>query len=401
MNKKRKYYLISLITGLVILTSWFYYREPIAEPLPTKSGIGKVITAFPDQLNQKQLLPEITIALKKETQLMTIIEKMTLAEKIGQLFLARVPESKALADLTTYHLGGYLLFSRDIAEETPESLTKKIATFQKKAKFPLFIAADEEGGTVSRLSYEPGFLKQPFPSPQTLYNKDGLTSIKKDWRAKAETLHSLGISLPLAPVADVSTDPKAFIYSRTLGKDVRTTTNYIQEVVTLMAELQLGSTLKHFPGYGDNRDSHLEIVRDRRTKAELEADSLPPFKAGIKAGTDSILISHNIVEAYDKKHPASISPNVYQLLRDDLGFEGVIMTDDFDMLGLKEFTSQEAAAVTAIKSGADLILSSSYSQQIPAVIKSVEKKEITEGQIDQHVLRVLKLKEKLGLLSLD
>ena len=113
------------------------------------------------------------------------------------------------------------------------------------------------------------------------------------------------------------------------------------------------------------------------------------------------MISHNIVEAYDKKQPASISPNVYQLLRDDLGFEGVIMTDDFDMLGLKEFTSQEAAAVTAIKSGADLILSSSYSQQIPAVIKSVEKKEITEGQIDQHVLRVLKLKEKLGLLSLD
>lgn len=396
---KKKLKLAGLIISILGLIVGFYYLQLSSEKtLPTKQ-IGK---------NQKKLAKilmeehpiQIDTAINPEKAFERQVSEMSLEEKVGQLFLARVPETNQLEDLTRYHLGGYLLFSRDIAGESQSSLKKKIASYQKVTELPLIIASDEEGGVVSRLSYEKNFLKKPFRSPQKVYSDGGLVEIKKELAYQASVLKDLGISMSLSPVADVSTNPNSFIYERTLGKNSDETARYIETAVKEMNKLGIGSTLKHFPGYGDNLDSHLEIVRDKRSLADLKKEALPPFIKGIKAGADSVLITHNIINALDDKHPASVSSNVYDYLRNELEFEGVIMTDDFDMAGLKEFTTQEEAAISAINNSADLILSSSYHTQIPAVVKAIKDKKISIKKIDKSVTRILLLKYHLKLIDI-
>lgn len=335
-----------------------------------------------------------------EEQLKELVENMSLDQKIGQLFLARVPETNQIEDLQKYHLGGYLLFGRDMENETADSLKTKIASYQEASDFPLLIASDEEGGTVTRISQNTDIVAERFKSPQELYKEGGIEGIKKDIDYKSSLFKVFGIHTGLYPVADVSTNPNSFIYDRTIGLDIGGTSNYISEVVKELQKNQIGSTLKHFPGSGDNLDSHTEIVRDKRSLDEIMAQSIPPFKAGIEAGADSILVSHNIVEGIDKNVPASISPKVHELIRKDLGFEGVVMTDDMDMNGLSDFITQEEAALSALKAGNDLILSSTYKTQIPVIKKSVLNGSYPEKELDKSVMRIINWKRKLGLINL-
>ncbi len=156
--------------------------------------------------------------------------------------------------------------------------------------------------------------------------------------------------------------------------------------------------LEAFPGYGDNADSHTDLVYDNRSLEELRANDFLPFKAGIEAGADSIMVSHNIVPAIDNV-PSSISPEINKILRNELGFEGVIMTDDFDMQGLVQFVDQDTGALQTIQAGTDMILSSSYASQIPYIIEQVKAGTITEERIDQSVKRILGMKYDLGLIN--
>ena len=327
------------------------------------------------------------------------IAEMTIAEKVGQLFLVRYPGDIALTDSQTYHLGGFLLFGQDVENATAESLITQIQTLQANSDIPLLMGADEEGGTVTRISRNANLVASPFLAPQTLYQNGGWEAITADTKQKAEILTNYGIQLGLFPVADVSTDPNAFIYDRTIGLDAAGTSTFVETVVKSLAGTGVASTLKHFPGYGNNRDSHVEIVRDTRTLEELRANDFLPFEAGIKAGADSVLVSHNIVTSIDDTQPASLSPKVIQVLREELGFEGVIMTDDMDMLGLADFTSQEQAGLAALKAGNDLVLSSSYASQIPVIITAVDNGDYSEVDLDESVRRILTLKETLGLLN--
>lgn len=327
-----------------------------------------------------------------------IMAEMTVAEKVGQLFLARYPRETALADLANNHLGGYLFFGQDFENESAERLLNKMQQLQNNQKVPLFIGADEEGGTVTRISRNPTLVASPFQSPQAIYQQSGWEGIRTDTINKAEILNHYGIQLGLFPVADVATDPNAFIYDRTIGLDAKGTSTFVETVVKALKGTGVASTLKHFPGYGNNLDSHVEIVRDTRTLKELENNDFIPFKAGIKAGVDSILVSHNIIESIDGTRPASISAKVIRVLREDLNFEGVIMTDDMDMLGLADFISQDQAALAALQAGNDLVLSSSYNLQVPVVIAAVESGDYSEADLDASVYRILSLKEKLGML---
>lgn len=336
--------------------------------------------------NQKKTLDEL-------------IASMSLEEKVGQLFLVRVPIDAQLESIQNYYLGGYLLFGRDVEAETPTSLKKKIASYQSASQLPLFIASDEEGGTVSRLSRGTKLVPEPFKSPQEIVQEFGWSGIRSEIRKKADVLHSYGIQGGLFPDADVATDPQAFIYDRTVGLDAQKTSEFVKESVDELKKQNITSTLKHFPGYGNNRDSHVEMVYDTRSLEELRTNDFLPFKAGIAAGADSVLVSHNVIMSIDKTMPASISRPVHDLLRNELGFQGVIMTDDMDMAGLADFISQEEAGLAALKAGNDLILSSSFQEQIPFVLQGIKDGTYTEEALNQSVYRVLKMKRDVGLIE--
>ena len=320
---------------------------------------------------------------------------MTLEEKVGQLFWARVPSDHQIEDLQSYHLSGYILFGRDFEGRSIEDIKALTKGYQAAAKIPLLIGSDEEGGTVTRIS---SILETPFQSPMTLYHQGGMEAVLSDTKQKAELLKSVGINAGLFPVADLARNQSAFIYDRTIGQDAQTTASYVQQVVEELKKSKVGSTLKHFPGYGDNGDSHTAIIQDNRSLDELRQADFLPFQAGIDAGADSVLVSHNILSKIDTL-PSSISPKITDLLRKELHFKGVIMTDDFDMAGIADFVSQDEAAFQVIVAGNDLILGSSYQTQIPYLLKKISSGELTEERIDESVRRILTWKYDLGLLE--
>ena len=320
---------------------------------------------------------------------------MTLEEKVGQLFWARVPSDHQIEDLQSYHLSGYILFGRDFEGRSIEDIKALTKGYQAAAKIPLLIGSDEEGGTVTRIS---SILETPFQSPMALYQQGGMDAVLSDTKQKAELLKSVGINAGLFPVADLARNQSAFIYDRTIGQDVQTTASYVQQVVEELKKSKVGSTLKHFPGYGDNGDSHTAIIQDNSSLDELRQADFLPFQAGIDAGADSVLVSHNILSKIDTV-PSSISPKITDLLRKELHFKGVIMTDDFDMAGIVDFVSQDEAAFQVIVAGNDLILGSSYQTQIPYLLKKISSGELTEERIDESVRRILTWKYDLGLLG--
>ena len=327
-----------------------------------------------------------------------LLDSMTLEEKVGQMFIARCPETDAAQLAADYHLGGYILFGRDFKDKTAEQVTTDIQSYQDAAEIPLLIAVDEEGGTVNRVSSNPNLRSSPFRSPQSLYSEGGLELVRSDAQEKCRLLESLGININFAPVCDVSQDPADFIYDRTLGRDAQETSQYVAAVVETMAEEGMGSVLKHFPGYGNNADTHTGVAYDDRPYDTFLTSDFLPFQAGIAAGADMVLVSHNIVSAMDEASPASLSPEVHRVLREDLGFTGVIVTDDLVMDGVRDFAGDDEAAVLAVQAGNDLLCCTDFQTQVPAVLAAVESGEITEEQIDAAVLRVLTMKLRLGIL---
>lgn len=327
-----------------------------------------------------------------------LLGTMTLEEKVGQMFFVRCPSEDAVRKLDEYHIGGYILFANDFEDKTFSEAERMIAEYLSFELTP-FIAVDEEGGTVNRVSKFKAFRDEPFKSPRELYENGGFEKVRNDTIEKCSILKSLGINCNFAPVCDISMNPKSFIYKRSFGKDANTTSEYVKNVVEEMKINGMGSVLKHFPGYGDNVDTHNDIGWDMRPySAFLESDFLP-FRAGIKAGADMVMVSHNIMACVDDNYPSSLSPAVHALLRNELNFDKVIITDDLTMSGANEIASGAEGAILAVLAGNDMLCCSDFEIRIPAVIQAVEVGEIPIERIDESVLRILMLKLEMGLIA--
>ena len=326
-----------------------------------------------------------------------ILKDMTLEEKAGQMFFARCPQSDAAQLEEELQLGGYILFNRDFEGKTKTDVKEAVESYQAAAKIPMLIGVDEEGGSVVRLSRYDAFRDESFLSPQALYEQGGMDLVRSDTQEKAELLESLGINVNLAPVCDVSTDPDDFIYARAFGGDAVQTSEYVKAVVSEMNEAGIGATLKHYPGYGSNSDTHTGVARDTRSYDTFTSSDFLPFVAGINAGAPSILVNHNIVECLDDENPASLSARVHEILRDEQGFLGVIMTDDLYMDAIKEEYGVGQAAVMAVLAGNDLLVSSQPEEQLAAVVEAAKDGTLSEDMIDAAVTRILCWKLSMGL----
>ena len=327
-----------------------------------------------------------------------LLTSMTLEEKVGQLFFVRCPAENAAEDVSTYHLGGYILFGRDTKEKSAGELMQTIQSYQNSAAIPLLIGVDEEGGSVVRVSSNPNLRSQRFSSPQKLYAQGGMEQVIADTHKKDALLKVLGFNVNLAPVADVSTDPGDFIYARTFGQDASATAAYTAAVTAQMTLDGMGSVLKHFPGYGSNADTHTGVAVDQRPYEDFVNGDFLPFSAGLEGGgaATAVLVSHNIVECMDDALPASLSPAVHRILRQELGFDGVAMTDDLE--AVSAYAGDGAAAVMALEAGNDLVITSDYQSQIPKVIEAVETGALSAEVVQTACRRVLRWKQALGLL---
>lgn len=368
----------------------------VADPTTAETTAA---TTFPTEETPAPTAPAETIPVVVGFDPAQIANGMSLEEKVGQLFLARCPGDTAVEEVQKYHLGGYILFAPDIRDETKDSLTEKIAAYQAASAIPMLIAVDEEGGTVCRVSQYSAFRSGKFLSPRQLYSKGGLELILSTEEEKCLLLKGLGINVNMAPVCDITTKSGAFMFSRSLGQSPEITGDFASGVCSVMASYDMGSVLKHFPGYGNNADTHTGIARDKRTLEELETYDLIPFAMAIESGCDAILISHTIVECLDAEYPASLSPAVHRYLRSEMVFGGVIITDDLYMQAVKDLYGDGEAAVLAVLAGNDLLCVTNYAVQYEAVLAAVKEGRIPMQQIDTAVERILRWKYRLGLFE--
>lgn len=327
----------------------------------------------------------------------TKLNTLSLDEKIGQLLLVRVPEENKITDLKKYHFGGYLLFSRDFESKTKEEVIKMIDEFQDASKIPLLIGVDEEGGSVVRVSSNKNIVSEPFKSSQELYKEGGFKLIEEDTINKSKILFELGINLNLAPVVDVSTNPDDYIYKRSLGQDTEKTSEYAKTVIEASKKGKVSYTLKHFPGYGSNLDTHLGISIDNRSYEDIINNDIPPFTSGIEVGAEAILVDHNIINAIDPNNPASLSTDIHNLLRNKLNFTGIIITDDLSMKAITN-SSIDSPTVKAILAGNDMMIVTDYEKSINDIKEAIKDGFISEDIIDDLAFRVLAWKYSKGLM---
>lgn len=404
MLKLRHIKMISLLLFAIWLTGCgsMIVNEP-NPPMPKKEEMKKAKQQKTIPEKKPEIKPEVEQTLPVPGEMADpqvvfadidkLLAEMSLTEKVGQMFLVRCPELKAVEEAQKYQFGGYVLFGIDFKDKSKDQVVAMIAGYQGVAKIPMWIAVDEEGGMVNRVSRNPNLRLTPFASPRMLYENGGFDRIKNDTREKAELLKSLGINLNLAPVCDIPEKKDDFIYERTIGTDPALVEEYVTQVVNTMNEQKMASALKHFPGYGNNIDTHTELAYDQRPLENFKKRDFLPFMAGIKNGASAIMVSHNIIIQVDDKMPASLSPAVHQLLRKDLAFKGVTITDELAMEGVKKLMTDEEIAIQAILAGNDMLCTTAYASQIPAVIEAVESGRIKLEVIDQAVRRILLWKQ--------
>lgn len=331
------------------------------------------------------------------------LRTLTQEEKIAQLFIIGMSNNSDLEALKKYQFGGYLFFKDFFNNKTKEQVKTAIDKFQKDVNIPLLIAVDEEGGNVVRISSNEKLAKEPFKSPSEVYKNGGLEAIKQDTINKSILLENLGINVNFAPVVDISTNPEDYMFKRSLQEGKEVTAEFAKMVIKTSKDYKVSYALKHFPGYGMNKDTHTGTSQDKRTYEDIYNNDLEPFRAGIEVGAEVVMVSHNVVTSIDKNSPASISKEVHNLLRNDLNFNGIIITDDINMGAIKNEYTISDSIVKAIQAGNDMLIVTidknskdkitntkiEYKTIVEIVKNALEKGDVNENDIDTAVQRIL------------
>ena len=356
---------------------------PTASPVPTE------VPKTPEEL--------------LEEKIDGMLAEMSLVDKVAGLFIV-TPEAITGVDkavlagdgtktaLEEYPVGGIIYFKKNI--ESEEQLKEMIANTKQYSKYPLFIAVDEEGGSVSRIA-SAGLVEEQ--QSASAIGATGDSSNAYQTGTKIGTyLADYGFNLDFAPVADISNVEKSVMKDRAYGSDSAIVSSFVIEMMKGLHQQGITSCLKHFPGLGSTTaDTHDGIANIERTAEELRAEELVVFKEGIDAGAQTIMVGHASAESLSgDKTPASMSaPIVTDVLRNELQFNGIVITDAMNMGAISEYYSSEQAAVMALKAGCDMVLMpENFLQAYAGVLNAVTDGTISEERINDSLRRIYRIK---------
>lgn len=382
--------------------------EPSEATVPTETTEPPQITETTAEPTTEAPEPSRT---PEEEKALEMLSGMTLEEKVYQLFLVTprtltgfygvdIAGPATQEALQNYPVGGIVYFSENIYSEG--QISDMIRLSQEYARYPMFICVDEEGGRVSRLS---SIGVTDVLDPMATYGAQGDTgSVREIGQTLGTQLGSVGFNVDFAPVADVVTNPNnTEIGDRSFSSDPQVAADMVTAMVGGLQSSGTISCLKHFPGHGSTEaDSHNGLSVTGRTLDELRQTELIPFRAGIEAGADMVMISHMSVPAITGDNtPCDLSPAIVtDLLRKELGFTGVIVTDSHEMGAITNYYNCGEAAVMAITAGCDIVLMPyDLGEAAEAVITAIENGKLTEARINESVLRILTLKYRYGILE--
>ena len=323
------------------------------------------------------------------------MKNMSFEDKISQMIFPRFNYTNRTDDIINKKPGGYVLFAYDF-EYNATFIQNYMQEIQNLSKsnigLPLGLSVDEEGGTVVRVSKY--HRSQKFPSPQEIYNKSGNDGIAEIDKEKRDLLRKFFLNVNLAPVADISSNSSDYIYPRTIGRNALESAEYIEKDVEGYVKDNFTCCAKHFPGYGNNIDTHGDIAIDERSYEQFQQEDFLTFEAAIRQQIPMILVSHNIVKCKDDKHPASLSKAWHDILRNELNFTGLILTDDLSMGAIKKYTDNVSEAVLAVNAGNDILLTSDYYMHYNALMEAIKDGSITEDVVNKACRRIIAWKYK-------
>lgn len=393
-NMKLRFLILSL---LLSLTGCVFTEQGTKDNANTNNNHSEHQANQPTANDSEPEIDPIEVKLKE----------LTTAQKIGQLVMAGI-EGTQVNDtterlITEDHIGGFIFYGSNIKSKQ-EALKLfndlKQVNINKGAKVPLFMSVDEEGGRVTRMPKE----LTKLPSAQKIGATQNTDLALKIGDVIGEQLQSFGLNMDYAPVLDVNSNPdNPVIGDRAYGDDPKLVSSMGISVMKGLQQRGVIPVIKHFPGHGDTSvDSHLGlpiVTHDLKRLRQLE---LVPFQQAINDGADAVMIAHILMPKLDKDAPASFSSVIiHDLLREELGFEGVVISDDMTMGAITEHYDMSQAAVKFVRAGGNIVLVGHGEDNIQSVVKAltvaVEQGDISINVLNERVTQILKLKEKYKL----
>lgn len=401
-------FLIFLV--LAVLMAVFLFLQPLLQRAPSAPETDATLPAP----TQTEADPEPTAPTEPDSPELArareLLSDMTLYEKLCQLLVVtpdvitgvsptQAADDTARAALEQYPIGGFSFSQENIADR--RQTIDMLAGFQEMSKIPMLLCIDEEGGTVWRVMGNSKMGTSRIGSMYDYRDKGGQTAYRNA-EIIAQEIAALGFNVDFAPVADVWSNPgNEVIGSRAYSDDFTQAADLVPQAVRGFHAGGVACTLKHFPGHGCTvQDSHKGLAVVERTEQELREEELLPFIAGIDAGADMVMIGHLQADALDPDDPATFSyAIVTELLRNELGFDGVVITDALGMGAVGNYSEAERCK-RALLAGCDILLGVTEPEQTLAALKdAVEAGELTEERIDESVLRILVLKISRGIIE--
>ncbi|HHT20821.1 MAG TPA: glycoside hydrolase [Tissierellia bacterium] len=413
---------MKILLGLLIL-SLLISCGLSDDPTPTETE-PTTEPVSPDTAEAETIEPETTEPPTEEPTdpVAEIMAGMTLRQKIGQLFIIR-PEGldfsldayqvesddyalteltdTAIQNLQDYPVGGFTLFTKNLID--PDQLNRLLEQLAGHLSLAPFISVDEEGGLVTRLASHPAFDVPVFPNMALIALSGDPDQAREAALSIGDYLIRHGFNLNFAPVADVNSNPdNPVIGERAFSSDPFIAAQMVEAAVQGFHDAGMMATLKHFPGHGDTAtDTHYDTAVSYKTWADMAAMELIPFEAGIKAGADMVMLAHILTpEVSGDDLPASLSPEIHRLLRQELGFDGIIITDSLAMRAISDHFSPAETALLSFQAGNDIqLLPAHLPEAFDALEQAITDGTIDEAELDERVRRILSLKLQYGLIE--
>ena len=403
MKRRISSFAALLLVLLTLLCACGVQPAPAPQPSPTATASPEP-TAAPEKTGEELIYEAAE----------SILSSMTLEEKVYQLFVTApeelpgvsgavtVADDALLSALEQYPVGGLILFGANLIDR--QQTAELISGAQSASRLGLFIGVDEEGGTVSRLGSKSAMGTTAFPDMRQIGDTGDVTRAYEVGLTVGRDISALGFNVDFAPVADVDSNPaNPVIGTRSFSSDPQTASQMVAACVAGFLDSGVLCTLKHFPGHGDTAtDSHYGSAQVNKSLDELRQCELLPFAAGISAGAPMVMVGHiSLPELTGSDVPATLSYEIVtQLLRNELGFDGPVITDALNMSAVSERYSADRAAVLAINAGCDLLLMPySLTDAADGVLAAIDSGEISPERLDESVLRILEAKLRSGVID--
>lgn len=375
------------------------------------SGTGAAVTAATTAVTTvRRTTPPVTTSTTTKSPQIALLDDMTLEEKVCQMFIVSPEQLTGKSGYSTeadkdlknglekYHVGGIIFSEGNL--ESKNQITAMIRNLQTASKSSsgtgIFTLIQEEGGDIAPAANKLG-IKNP-GSMASIGEKNDEKAAYNAGNELGSELKNLGFNVDLAPIADLGTNSKNGLGSRVFGSDAEKTARMISNIVKGFSDSGIASALSHFPGEGayDGRSALI-----KRSLSQLRKEEFLPFSSGINAGADFVLVSHHIVSGIGDNLPCDLSYTaITGILRNELGFDGIVITDSHKASAITKKYSSGEAAVMAVNAGADIILlPDDLPSAVKAVCEAVENGEIRESRINESVTRILNLKAELGLIK--